>query len=378
MRNISGELVDCQYYVCYLAPFAKAYDRIHIPLSTTICVFGSISNIVNILVLTRKTMRTPINIFLTGLSMAQFLLGTNYLALMVFEYFRSHCYVFSWSYRATSYRLINVNLNVVFHTVAFAHTLAVALFRLLALKWPLRANRFLFCNTWALACSLGIWIIVPFLCIPVFLTSYVALVDDNRGCNFKGMYDLTYSEDSFLVSAVFWMFGIVLKLIPSLILAFLLTLLIRSLETMEHRRQDTLHRKISVLRRCNNRPKTTHTLLAILILCFVVEFPHGILNLFTAIYGDKFGVHIYDQLGSFMEMLTLLYSSISFILYCVTSNDFLRTFRQLFLNSKKRIDESSIKRNSRTGSNNVTRPIESMTLIAPRGPYPTIVLSRSM
>ncbi|CAD5216903.1 unnamed protein product [Bursaphelenchus okinawaensis] len=368
---------ECPYYTCYLVPFSEAYDKIHILLSTTICVFGSISNIVNILVLTRKNMRTPINIFLTGLSMAQFLLGTNYLALMVFEYFRSRCYVFSWSYMATSYRLINVNFNVVFHTVAFAHTLAVALFRLLALKWPLRANRFLFCNTWALSSSLGIWIVVPFLCIPVFLTSHVAPAS-NRGCNFNGMYDLTYSEDSFMVSAVFWMFGIVLKLIPSLILAFLLAALIRSLETMEHRRQDTLHRKISVLRRCNNRPKTTHTLLAILILCFVVEFPHGILNLFTAIYGDKFGINIYDQLGSFMEMLTLLYSSISFILYCVTSNDFLRTFRNIFLKKKKRIDESSMKRNSRSVSNNNTRPIESMTLIAPKGPYPTIVLSRSM
>ncbi|KAH7704723.1 Protein EGL-6 a, partial [Aphelenchoides avenae] len=62
-----------------------------------------------------------------------------------------------------------------------------------------------------------------------------------------------------------------------------------------------------------------------------VEFPHGILNLCTAIYGETFGVRIYDHVGSFMEMLTLLYSSVSFILYCTTSDDFLRTFRKLFL-----------------------------------------------
>lgn len=61
-----------------------------------------------------------------------------------------------------------------------------------------------------------------------------------------------------------------------------------------------------------------------------VELPHGCLNLLTAMYGESFGIRIYDHLGSFMEMLTLLYSSISFVLYCTMSNDYLRTFRSLF------------------------------------------------
>lgn len=60
----------------------------HIPLSATICMFGAVSNTVNIIVLTRRNMRTPINIFLTGLSVAQFLLDTNYIGLLLFECFR--------------------------------------------------------------------------------------------------------------------------------------------------------------------------------------------------------------------------------------------------------------------------------------------------
>ncbi|KIH69454.1 hypothetical protein ANCDUO_00202 [Ancylostoma duodenale] len=50
-----------------------------------------------------------------------------------------------------------------------------------------------------------------------------------------------------------------------------------------------------------------------------------------AIYGEEFGIRIYDHVGSFMEMLTLLYSSLSFALYCSMSNDFLTTFRTLFM-----------------------------------------------
>lgn len=61
-------------------------------------------------------------------------------------------------------------------------------------------------------------------------------------------------------------------------------------------------------------------LVLVLLLCVLVEFPHGVLNLFTAIYGAEFGLRVYDHLGSFMEMLTLLYSSINFVLYCTMSN----------------------------------------------------------
>uniref|UniRef100_A0AC34REV7 Uncharacterized protein n=1 Tax=Panagrolaimus sp. JU765 TaxID=591449 RepID=A0AC34REV7_9BILA len=55
--------------------------------------------------------------------------------------------------------------------------------------------------------------------------------------------------------------------------------------------------------------RTTRMLVVVMILCVAVEFPHGLLNLCTAIYGEKFGIIVYDHLGSFMEMLTLFYSS---------------------------------------------------------------------
>ncbi len=56
------------------------------------------------------------------------------------------------------------------------------------------------------------------------------------------------------------------------------------------------------------------------LLCVLVEFPHGLLNLCTGIFGAAFGFLVYDHLGSFMEMLTLLYSSINFVLYCTMLN----------------------------------------------------------
>ncbi|RCN43247.1 hypothetical protein ANCCAN_10746 [Ancylostoma caninum] len=45
---------SCVFFECYLYPFSQLYDGIHIPLSISICVFGTISNIFNIIVLTRN------------------------------------------------------------------------------------------------------------------------------------------------------------------------------------------------------------------------------------------------------------------------------------------------------------------------------------
>uniref|UniRef100_A0A1I7WBA7 G_PROTEIN_RECEP_F1_2 domain-containing protein n=1 Tax=Heterorhabditis bacteriophora TaxID=37862 RepID=A0A1I7WBA7_HETBA len=47
----------CIFFECYLHPFSQVYDEIHIPLSISICVFGTVSNVFNIIVLTRSVNR---------------------------------------------------------------------------------------------------------------------------------------------------------------------------------------------------------------------------------------------------------------------------------------------------------------------------------
>ena len=59
------------------------------------------------------------------------------------------------------------------------------------------------------------------------------------------------------------------------------------------------------------RSGTTRMLVVVGLLCFSVEFPHGVVNLLVAIYGAEFGRQVYDNLGDFFEMLTLLYRSIN-------------------------------------------------------------------
>lgn len=296
-------------------------------------------------------MRSPVNILLAGLSFSQWLLASNYLSLLAIEHYRTQCCKLPWTYPFAWYRLINVNCNVIFHTVAFAHTLLIAIFRYCALKWPVQANIYLFRPKLAVFAVVIIWLIVPVLCIPIYFTSQVNEIEvDYLNCTLKPMYDLNYSQNTVLVQLVFWMFGIALKLIPSLLLTLFVVGLIKSLHTVEKKHRYLMRNKALIPKQHNDvlpgdgnatfprarklhvstTPRTTRMLICILFLCIAVELPHGILNLCAGIYGENFGIRIYDNLGSFMEMLTLLYSSISFILYCTMSQDYLDTFKSLF------------------------------------------------
>ncbi|CAD6187588.1 unnamed protein product [Caenorhabditis auriculariae] len=321
--------ISCAYFECTIQSFSLVYDEIHIPLSISICLFGAMSNIFNIIVLTRH-----------------WLLATNYFSFLVLEYYRMQCIKVLWTRAFTWYRFFNVNFNTVFHTIAFATTIIVAVFRYCALKFPIQANRFIYKTKLAVTANIFIWLIVPLISAPVFFISEVKSIDVNLtaynlNCSMEGeLYDLSYQGNPPLVSAVFWTFGIVFKLLPSVVLTILLIALIKSLKSVERRRrkwkrnhgaQICTNSERKAKRKLATRPRTTRMLVIILLLCVMVELPMGFLNLCVAMYGEDFGMRYYDPLGNLMEMLTLLYSSVSFVLYCSMSNDFLSTFRSLFL-----------------------------------------------
>lgn len=71
--------------------FSMLYESIHLPLSLVICLLGVAANTSNVIVLTRRSMITPTNIVLTGLSAAQLFLLINYLLLLTFNVSAANC-----------------------------------------------------------------------------------------------------------------------------------------------------------------------------------------------------------------------------------------------------------------------------------------------
>ncbi|KAJ6220186.1 hypothetical protein RDWZM_005998 [Blomia tropicalis] len=80
----------------------------------------------------------------------------------------------------------------------------------------------------------------------------------------------------------------------------------------------------------NSSERTTRMLIAVLIMFLVCEFPSGILALLSAILGKPFFNNVYTNFGELMDMMALINSAVNFVLYCLMSQQFRKTFRQLF------------------------------------------------
>ncbi|KAH7637146.1 sex peptide receptor-like [Dermatophagoides farinae] len=79
-----------------------------------------------------------------------------------------------------------------------------------------------------------------------------------------------------------------------------------------------------------NSERTTRMLIAVLIMFLVCEFPSGILALLSGILGKSFFKNVYGNFGDLMDMLALINSAVNFVLYCLMSQQFRKTFSQLF------------------------------------------------
>lgn len=73
-----------------LEQLTSSYTSIHGVLSLVVCAFGIPMNVLNITILTRKSMRTPVNCILTWLAIFDLLTMTSYVP------FSLHFYCLTW------------------------------------------------------------------------------------------------------------------------------------------------------------------------------------------------------------------------------------------------------------------------------------------
>ena len=69
-----------------LVLFSRRYQAVHGYLSILVCLFGIISNVINVIVLTRRNMTTPTNCLLTAIAVADLLTMVSYLPYASYFY----------------------------------------------------------------------------------------------------------------------------------------------------------------------------------------------------------------------------------------------------------------------------------------------------
>lgn len=181
------------------------------------------------------------------------------------------------------------------------------------------------------------------LCVPNYFLYQVKDLSDFYKLDRNATQNLTVSgywiEKSDLVQnnplyqpITFWIYGVIIKIAPCILLTILSTLIIMTMHQASVRRKRLLSQSNS---RHNEEMSSEHNrttmMLVMVVLFFVVtEFPQGILAGISGL-NDTFFNQVYSNLGDVMDLLVLINSAINFLLYCIMSQQFRDTFKNLFM-----------------------------------------------
>ncbi|XP_041348730.1 G-protein coupled receptor dmsr-1-like [Gigantopelta aegis] len=316
--------------------FGIIYGKIHGHLSIFVCIFGIISNVLNIIVLTRKHMLSPTNFILTALAIADMLTMTTYPIMAIYiniltgpDCINKH-HPREWMYFILFHNLFIVTC----HNIAMWLTVSLAVFRYIFVCMPTRAMTL--CTSDRAKLTVAIVVVgTIIICTPNYVMYQV--VDYNANTNLTYCYIIADSNFALdhpqYTQFTKWLYGVVIKILPCILLTFLSALLISAMQQARRRRVRLLsssNRASGHDHQSSEHNRTTMMLVMVVLFFVITELPQGIVALIGGI-SDHFWNNVYVHLGDFMDILVLVNSAVNFILYCIMSQQFRSAFRNLFV-----------------------------------------------
>nr|CAD7260610.1 unnamed protein product [Timema shepardi] len=231
---------------CYCSGWAgdvaDAYKQAHGYVSLVVCIFGTVANLLNVAVLTRKDMaNAPINRILTWLAVADMLVMAEYVPFASYTYLvlpERVDFPYSWAV----FILFHVHFAQVLHTISICLTLALAVWRYIAIRFPQKSH--IWCSEFRCRLAIVLSYTAPVLvCSPsyfVFQVRETRIVEDNKEVLLYHVEtsDVARENDGILFTANFWMYSVVVKLLPCLVLTILSCWLIQALYKANKRKQE--------------------------------------------------------------------------------------------------------------------------------------------
>lgn len=327
-----------------LIAFHSYYTRYHGYIALVVCLFGIISNLLNITVLSRKELRTATNLFLLAIAYCHFVLNIIYSLYVLHDFlvYPNLCDPNRVTFEWISYTMLFAQLSVTIYGYSTWLSVCLALIRCLQIRTnnqhyssiSLTAKIMAFCFV-ATVC----------LCVPNYISFSVRenVISIDDGClswypNFTrfqpiivwniGASNFSERYDDIPLRLTYWIIGFIFFIIPSLMLTVLICYLVWTLKDFEKRRK-----KLALKRNRRNRyPAHQHTLLLLLVLAIllITQIPQGFLNLLCSFLSEEYRLDVYQNLGEVMDLLSLINASISFVVYCSMSSQFRQTFLRLF------------------------------------------------
>ncbi|KAI8039226.1 uncharacterized protein LOC128259358 [Drosophila gunungcola] len=165
--------------------FHTSYKNMHGYVSLVVCILGTIANTLNIIVLTRREMRSPTNAILTGLAVADLAVMLEYIPYTIHDYIltdslpREEKLSYSW---ACFIKFHSIFAQVL-HTISIWLTVTLAVWRYIAVGYP-QKNR-VWCGmrttiiTITTAYVVCVLLVSPSLYLITAITEYVDQLDVN-------------------------------------------------------------------------------------------------------------------------------------------------------------------------------------------------------
>jgi hypothetical protein len=111
-----------------------SYRSVHGYFSLVVCIFGTVANVLNVAVLTRRDMASaPINRILTALAIADMLVMLEYVPYACYAYLVLPGEV-NMPYNWAVFVLFHSHFTQVFHTISIGLTLVLAVWRYIAIR----------------------------------------------------------------------------------------------------------------------------------------------------------------------------------------------------------------------------------------------------
>lgn len=325
--------------VSYLMQFSEKYGSVHGYIAVIICIVGIIFNILSIVVLIQKNMISSTNIILIALAITDLLTMASYLPNAVYFYcIASPEHTYPHSKGWIIYLLINTYIMITIHTMSMWLTVVLAVFRYIVVCHHSLGPKL--ASIWRAKITIFILVIsIIIFCIPNYVMYRPIELPGNHtlGEDISWWFEENNFVTPFHKMFNFWLFGVVLKVAPCVLLVILSSLLIHAMTKAEKRRKRLLSMgKRAESERTSEHNRTTALLVAVVIVFVIVELPNGIMALLSGV-SDNIFKKIYVPLGDIWDILVLINCAVNFILY-IMSRQFRETFMKVFFNRPMRIN----------------------------------------
>lgn len=336
-------LGNCTQYPA-LKTFDAFYQPIHAYLSLSICMFGNFTNILNAIILTHRMMRSPTNMLLTTIAIADSVTMTAYMIKDVYLHFITSPNPDGAPHgQAEIYMILATNFFAIGgHIVATVITVMLAVFRCWILYQPQRTITYGHIKRTVIV---GV-LVSTFISILGVSSFKVVRLDspNNRTISSEHWWFEVRNGSETLDSATFAIYGCFIKLASCFLIALFTGLILAAMDRarrrylkLKHANQQVsgVNEQLIAQKRDNtsaqsrSNQRTTIMLMAVVVSFVITEAPQGVINTLVTFEGNCFLFLVYVPIGDFLDLLVLLNSSTNFILYCAMSAQFRESFKLL-------------------------------------------------